>query len=172
MYCEQCRSHWYPPTQAAKCTNPSHSHLTFAVHRHRDRITLPDGTVVAVASFDPTSPYEREVPPAFGLYFDPIWHPPWPYELVDWPDFGIPDAEPPRDGLHRLLTQARSEAVELGCMGGHGRTGTALAVLAVLAGCAADEAVTWVRAVYCPMAVETPEQEAFVASTAPPAGAL
>ena len=54
--------------------------------------------------------------------------------------------------------------VEIGCLGGHGRTGTALACLAVLAGTPAAEAVAWVRGAYCPKAVETDAQRAFVES--------
>lgn len=62
-----------------------------------------------------------------------------------------------------MLDRARTgEQVELGCIGGHGRTGTALACLAVLTGCPASEAVAWVRASYCQKAVETAGQEAFV----------
>jgi protein-tyrosine phosphatase len=53
--------------------------------------------------------------------------------------------------------------VEIGCLGGHGRTGTALACLAIRTGHPAGDAVDWVRTVYCSSAVETPEQEAFVA---------
>ena len=67
--------------------------------------------------------------------------------------------------LERLLARARSgDLVEVGCLGGHGRTGTALACLAVLTGAPPDGAVDWVRANYCPDAVETAEQRAFVES--------
>ena len=62
-----------------------------------------------------------------------------------------------------LLARARAgDAVEIGCLGGHGRTGTALACLAVLTGTAPDEAVAWVRRRYCDHAVETDAQRAFV----------
>ena len=62
-----------------------------------------------------------------------------------------------------MLARARAgEKVELGCLGGHGRTGTALACLAVLGGYPHEEAFAWVRADYCPSAIETAEQEAFV----------
>jgi protein-tyrosine phosphatase len=63
------------------------------------------------------------------------------------------------------------ELVEIGCLGGHGRTGTALACLAVLSGVPAGDAVGWVRATYCAKAVETDEQEAFVLLFAGPATA-
>ncbi|HKE75437.1 MAG TPA: hypothetical protein VKB57_17570, partial [Acidimicrobiales bacterium] len=68
-------------------------------------------------------------------------------------------------GLGDVLARARAgERVEIGCLGGHGRTGTALACLAVLCGHRAGDAVAWVRAAYCPGAVETDEQAAFVAA--------
>jgi protein-tyrosine phosphatase len=62
-----------------------------------------------------------------------------------------------------MLARARAgERVEIGCLGGHGRTGTAVACLAILSGHPPGEAVAWVRANYCVEAVETTEQEAFV----------
>jgi len=49
--------------------------------------------------------------------------------------------------------------VEVACIGGHGRTGTVLACMAVLAGVPANEAVRWVRNQYCERAVQEPSQE-------------
>jgi protein-tyrosine phosphatase len=64
--------------------------------------------------------------------------------------------------LEPLLDRARAgRRVEIGCYGGHGRTGTALACLAVLCGLPPSGAVTWVRSGYCERAVETEAQEAF-----------
>jgi hypothetical protein len=125
---------------------------------------LPDGVAVTAVSFDAADPYRREREPDFGLYLDSRWQPPWPHRHVDWPDFGLP-ADP--DGLVADLRDLHGRAaaggrVEIGCLGAHGRTGTALAALAVLAGQPADEAVAWVRGTYCARAVETPEQAAFV----------
>lgn len=100
----------------------------------------------------------------FGLYLDERWQPPWPHEFRDWPDLSVPgDPTAVVAALGSLLGRARSgERVEIGCYGGHGRTGTALAVLAVLCGHQPDQAVGWVRATYCERAVENQEQEAFV----------
>jgi hypothetical protein len=139
------------------------------MHVHRDEVRLPDGTTVVAVTFDERDPYARERPPDFGLYFFERWQPPWPHAHVDWPDFGVPaDRDALLGALADLLARARAgERVELGCWGAHGRTGTALALLAALAGLPAGEAVAWVRASYCERAVETPEQEAFV-TTAPP----
>jgi protein-tyrosine phosphatase len=87
---------------------------------------------------------------------------------VGWPDFGIPEEKTAiMTALRSLLARARTgQRVEVGCLGGHGRTGTAVACLAVLTGCPAGEAVAWVREHYCTSTVETPEQEAFVTQSA------
>jgi protein-tyrosine phosphatase len=52
--------------------------------------------------------------------------------------------------------------VEFACEGGKGRTGTALACLAILDGTPPNEAVAFVRANYDSHAVETPWQKRFV----------
>jgi len=67
---------------------------------------------------------------------------------IAWPDFWIPTD--------------RADAVEVACHGGRGRTGTALAALAVLDGMPANRAVRWVRRNYDPKAVETPWQAWWV----------
>ena len=54
------------------------------------------------------------------------------------------------------------ERVEIACGGGVGRTGTALAAIAVLAGVPGAEAVDWVRRRYNERAVETPWQRRWV----------
>jgi hypothetical protein len=141
-------------------------HVEYQVHLHLSVVTLPDGTEVSATSFDARDPYSRARFPDYGLYFDPKWQPPWPHDLSDWPDFGVPsNVTSLLSSLKLLLRRARSgELVEIGCLGGHGRTGTALACLAVLAGCPSAEAVAWVRANYCPSAVESAAQEALVLS--------
>lgn len=116
------------------------------------------------ASFETEDPYSRSPEPDYGLYLDSRWQPPWDHAQFEWPDLGVPDnTDSVRLSLTALLGRARSgERVEVGCLGGHGRTGTALACLAVLSGHPGGDTVNWVRANYCSDAVETPEQEAFV----------
>jgi protein-tyrosine phosphatase len=123
---------------------------------------FPDGQTITPVALG--SDYDREVVPVLGLYLDHRWNPPWPHAKIYWPDFGIPaDREELRRVLLQLLDLAKvGEPVELGCFGGHGGTGTALACLAVLTGVAPDDAGVWVRTNYCPEAVETDEQKAFV----------
>jgi hypothetical protein len=93
---------------------------------------------------------------------------PWEAHWVRWPDFRLP-ADPA--GLRAVLLQvwerAPEERVELACAGGTGRTGTALACLAVLDGVPASTAVAFVREHYRPRAVETPGQRRFVARFQP-----
>ncbi|MBE0636646.1 phosphatase, partial [Candidatus Bipolaricaulota bacterium] len=52
--------------------------------------------------------------------------------------------------------------LEIGCIGGLGRTGTVLACLAILAGVPTTEAVAWVRDHYDARAVETTDQEGWI----------
>jgi hypothetical protein len=88
---------------------------------------------------------------------------PWESRWVRWPDFRLPaDPAQLRAALAEALDRAGGERVELACGGGRGRTGTALACLAVLDGVPAGEAVAWVRQHYDPRAVETPAQQRFV----------
>jgi len=98
------------------------------------------------------------------LYLDAQWEPTWPAEMVAWPDFGLPDE--PEVAARQIAAAFRraqdGELVEVGCLGGSGRTGTVLACMAVLAGVPAQEAVPWVRGAYRREAVETAEQEAWV----------
>ena len=154
---------WDDEKQRAKRdTRPAD--LVTQLHRHRSVVVLPDGTPCVACSFEAADPYGRDEEPDFGLYFDQRWQPPWAHDRVEWPDLGLPaNAAELVAGLRSVLDRARAgERVEVGCLGGHGRTGTALAVLAVLTGRADSEAVEWVRATYCAKAIETTEQERFV----------
>lgn len=128
-------------------------------------VTFPDGTRIRASSL---LARESESPPSFGLYLDPRWEPDWPAEHVDWPDFGLPrDRERAVEQIRGAFDRARGgEEVEVGCLGGLGRTGTVLACMATLAGVEADQAVPWVRENYNPHAVETAEQEGWVRSFA------
>ena len=65
--------------------------------------------------------------------------------------------------LAEAWQRAVAERVEIACAGGRGRTGTALACLAILNGVPSTEAVAFVREHYDPHAVETPGQRRYVA---------
>jgi hypothetical protein len=166
VVCAECGVFWSLGDALALCVDPRHDHRHHEVHRHRTVVVFSDGTEVVAVSFDDSDAYSRETTPDYGLYLDARWQPPWPHEHVDWPDFGVP-ADPDRlvAALRSVLARARAgERVEIGCLGGHGRTGTALACLAVLTGSPPSDAVAWARDNYCAQAVETEDQAAFVAA--------
>ena len=125
-------------------------------------VTLPDGTSIIGSPL--TARLEDNPDRDFGLYMDPSWAPTWDAELIDWPDFGLPtDSKAAARQIITAYQRAKSgERLEIGCIGGLGRTGTVLACLAILAGVPADESVEWVRANYNAHAVETQEQEDWV----------
>ncbi len=84
--------------------------------------------------------------------------------MVRWPDFWVPvDRDDALSALHEALRRARrGERVEVACRGGTGRSGTALAALAVLDGLTPAEALAWVRGGYHHRAVETPWQRRWL----------
>ncbi|MGK5628192.1 protein-tyrosine phosphatase family protein [Streptomyces sp. URMC 123] len=88
---------------------------------------------------------------------------PWDARWLRWPDFRLPsDCEEARAVLREAWARAADERVEIACGGGRGRTGTALACLAVLDGVPPHEAVDFVRRGYDRHAVETPWQKRYV----------
>lgn len=103
--------------------------------------------------------------PDFGVYL--LGHDPgafgWEHRWIRWPDFRLPASSTEAVGaLREAFERSAAERVEVACGGGVGRTGTALAVLAVLAGVPRAEAVAWVRGAYHRRAVETPWQRRWV----------
>jgi protein-tyrosine phosphatase len=104
--------------------------------------------------------------PDFGVYL--LAEPPdaigWEHRWVRCRDFRSP-ADPAHavSTLREALERSATDRVEVGCRGGIGRTGIALAVLAILDGVEPDAAVGWVRSAYHPRAIETPWQRRWVA---------
>lgn len=87
----------------------------------------------------------------------------WDSRWLRWPDFRLPsDRDQARLVLREAWERAPTGRVEFACRGGRGRTGTALACLAVIDGVPADQAVAFVRQHYDPHAVETPWQRRYV----------
>ena len=87
----------------------------------------------------------------------------WDHRWVRWPDFRTPAST--SDAIATLVEayeRSATERIEIACGGGFGRTGTALAAIAVLAGVPRDDAVAWVRGRYDPRAVDTPWQRRWV----------
>lgn len=60
---------------------------------------------------------------------------PWESRWLRWPDFRLPSSHSEAQAVLRAVwARADTERVEVACAGGRGRTGTALACLAVLDG--------------------------------------
>ncbi|MBV6697320.1 protein phosphatase [Kitasatospora aureofaciens] len=88
---------------------------------------------------------------------------PWESRWVRWPDFRLPaDRADAEAAFREAWERSATERVEVACTGGRGRTGTALARIAILDGVPPTEAVAYVRAHYSPHAVETPWQRRYV----------
>jgi protein-tyrosine phosphatase len=89
---------------------------------------------------------------------------PWESRWLRWPDFGLPaDRDQVLPALTEVWRRAATERVEVACLGGRGRTGTALACLAIIDGVPPRRAVSYVRERYNWRAVETFRQRRFVA---------
>jgi len=127
-------------------------------------LRLPSGRLLRGRGLSRPAPSAGPIP-EFALYLLGEEPPPvdWPSRWVRWPDFRLPaDRAAARDAFEEAWRRAESERVEVACAGGRGRTGTALACIAVLDGVAPTDAVDYVRANYSPHAVETPWQARFV----------
>lgn len=166
------------------------SAFTYDVHRHKMfPVQLMDGITVYASSArsrwkkadkEDEKP-DSDVEPTLGIYLDDTWTdsailvtpglevplsaPSIPHALIDWPDYNLPNVND--EGmvamLRWVLDKAETEAVEIGCVGGHGRTGTMLACLLTVQGVLPATAVLRVREQYCAKAVESVKQVVFVA---------
>lgn len=77
-------------------------------------------------------------------------------------DFNVPEIDALKSGLRQAVNLLLDgETLWVGCMGGIGRTGLFLAALAKLAG--QDDPVRYVRSTYLSHAVETQQQQAYIA---------
>jgi protein-tyrosine phosphatase len=126
-------------------------------------VRLPSGRLIRGRGL--RNPMPAGQAPTFGVYLLGKEPPEvgWESRWLRWPDLRLPadDAEA-RAVLAEALDRAAADRVELACNGGRGRTGTALACLAVLDGVPSAEAVEFVRRNYDPKAVETPWQKRYV----------
>lgn len=112
--------------------------------------------------------HTADTTPDYGLYLYNGWDPRCVATLLPWQDYGLPTVtfEKAASAIKYAYDLACSgQKVEVGCMGGHGRTGTVLACMAILSkpDMTPQEAVAWVRKVHCHEAIETNQQEWFVA---------
>jgi hypothetical protein len=126
-------------------------------------LRLPSGRLIRGRGL--RHPMPSGHPPTFGVYLLGAAPPEfgWESRWVRWPDFRLP-ADPAYAArvLREVWERAGTERAEVACGGGRGRTGTALACVAILDGVPPEDAVAYVREHYHPRAVETPWQRRFV----------
>ena len=137
-------------------------------HKHQ-KVILADGTPIYCSSVNKKLEEDQEQRVAdFGLYADHSWKPYWRNEFIDWPDMKIPtDYDMALTQIWEAYCRAadNDEFVEIGCIGGHGRTGVILAIMHIGAAegeVTAEEAIKFVHKEYCSHAIETAKQEWFI----------
>src|SRR5690242_15960790 len=96
-------------------------------------VQLPSGRLVRGRGLREAMPSGH--PPAFGAYLLGSAPPEfgWTSRWIAWPDFRLP-RDPAYAGkvFTEIWDRAGTERVEIACYGGRGRTGTALACIAIL----------------------------------------
>jgi hypothetical protein len=91
------------------------------------------------------------------------WEMPVKEYVLDWPDRGLPGL--PKAFWTDLVNYLKKDKLRMVmfCIGGHGRTGTALASLMVVGlGWKPKEAIEWIHKNYCEEAIETMPQTQYV----------
>ena len=125
-------------------------------------VRLPSGRLVRGRGLGRPAPDSAS--PAFGVYL--LGRRGRPLGITMASVAGLPAARGRGRGAAALTEawqRAVTERVEIACAGGRGRTGTALACLAILDGVPNFMAVAFVREHYDPGAVETFQQRRYVA---------
>lgn len=134
-------------------------------HYHKEFV-LPNGLVMQGSSMTGVVK-RRHRAPDFGLYLDAGWLSlaDWRAEFIRWPDYGVPRiAQVAADAITEAYQRiTEGWLVETGCIGGHGRTGTVLACMVILAGETDPEAaMRYVWKNYCTEAIESKAQMDFI----------
>ena len=152
----------------------------------RDTVKLDDGlTVFASGKFD-VKAVDDDDRVDFGIYLDRGWMGytapastigtwfPWmehaapvhhPAVYLNWPDRKRPSTDPEVmvELGNWIFEQSKDgQGVEIGCLGGHGRTGTLLACLLAIQGHNPYNAVNKLWADYCTQAVEDASQMSYI----------
>ena len=146
-----------------------------------DELELADGHVVYLSSYSGTrgKAFPVRGGPDAAVYMASSWiedgsmfsncggelrRPGEPATLyIEWPDFGRIAVEQLIRAVDWVLAMLEvCETFEVGCIGGHGRTGTLVAAVLVGQGMAADEAIAYVKREYCDKAIETQNQQWLV----------
>lgn len=84
---------------------------------------------------------------------------------IDWTDYSVPDGDMPMVDIVTWMLAEMGKGVrfETACMGGHGRTGTMLAMLLTAQGVLPGAAINRVREHHCAKGIENAKQAEYVA---------
>jgi hypothetical protein len=129
----------------------------------RNQVQVGSFSILASSFYAPSEAFKNN-PPVAALFLDDRWSErigdAFPasasIKIYHWPDFGAVEVNE-LSGLVEWITKQLEEGktVDVGCLGGHGRTGAILAATVVrLEGLSGADAVAAVRQRYCEEAVE------------------
>lgn len=147
--------HWREKVKVGKFTVLASGYR--AGSKTKDKMLLPPVPDVGVYLY---ADWGKKLSPFMGCGMATPTKGPWPFIVAAWPDMGVMSAEDEGklvDTTEKLVRQGKK--VEIACMGGHGRTGTLLAMLKVrIGGMKANAAIKAVRDEYCEKTVESVSQ--------------
>jgi len=140
---------------------------TYQKCRHYEQLVqLPGDEGLTILCSSEFRRKDNESVPDFGCYMYSGWDPSrWMSYYLPWQDFGLPKVPMVTviGVVDELIEKIRAGlTVEIGCMGGHGRTGSLLALIAVRLGSTASEAIRFVHNDYCHHAIEGEKQEWYI----------
>ena len=138
-------------------------------------VTICEGVQIYPSSMNNNRKEEdlAKFTPDFGLYADTGWKPEWRNEFIVFPDYGIPTFDIAVEQITSACVRAADldQKVEIGCIGGHGRTGTILACMFIWGSYRDGKPITPEEAIkkvrdpktgICNHAIETEQQEWWV----------
>ena len=120
------------------------------------------GSVVLNCTGTPKHNAGDDIPPTFAMLRAHLDEPRVTEITLDWPDGGLP---PVKASFWRALIEAcaaQNVPLVIHCIGGHGRTGTALASILIAYSIPAEDAIEYVREKHCTKAIETLAQERYL----------
>ncbi len=141
--------------------------------RHwRQKVIIGGFVVTCSSEMYPQLGKTAEPRPDFGVYLDSRWKAKvagrYPAVIANWPDFKAPKAESLANLVEFCLYKMRQgKVIDIGCLAGHGRTGTLLAsLIARVEHLDGATALRESRRRYCSQACETRDQQESVISYA------
>jgi len=127
----------------------------------RDLVIYPGHLIVSMANID------LEVVQIYNFKAPNLLKYNNPAVYISCPDYSVPTLGPQFwldliDTINIEWQAGRIKGVTVCCVGGHGRTGTALSILAGLTGRCKSDPVAFVRDNYCEKAVESKSQVKYI----------